>query len=277
MRSLARRMSEFHGEARVRSAAAWRRALVCGAAACALAAAVAVPAARAEDAAKLDRPAIEAIVKDYLLQHPEVIEDAINVLQERRATAEAEKQRQAVSANSDAILSAPQNAVLGNPKGDVTLVEFFDYNCGYCKRALPDMLGLINDDKKLKVVLKDYPILSPGSIEAASVAIAVKKQIQGDKFLEFHKELLASRGQVGKDRALEVAKDVGIDMKKLQADMAEQGVRTAIGENLRLGDTLGVSGTPSYILAGEVVSGAIGYDALKAKIDAVRQCGKTLC
>jgi protein-disulfide isomerase len=249
-------------------------------AACAFAATLAsATGAQAQDKpdGKLDRPAIEAIVKDYLLEHPEVIEDAINVLQERRATAEAEKQKQAVAANADQIISAPQNAVLGNPQGDVTIVEFFDYNCGYCKRALPDMLSLIGDDKQLKVVLKDYPILSPGSIEAATVALGVKKQFQGEKFLEFHKALLLSRGQVGKDRALEAAKEAGVDMKKLEADIAAQGVRTAIGENLRLGDKLGISGTPSYVLAGEIVSGAVGYDALKAKIDAVRQCGKTIC
>ena len=232
-------------------------------------------AARAED--KLDRAAVEAIVKDYLVQHPEVIEDAMNALQERRAAAEAERQKKAVSENTDGLVNAPQNAVLGNPDGDVTLVEFFDYNCGYCKRGFSDLQKLMDSDKKLKVVLRDYPILSPGSIEAASVALAVKQQLKGDKFLAFHRELLLSRGAIGKDRAREVAKDLGLDMDLIDKAAATQETRTQLGENLKLGDSLGISGTPSYILGTEVVAGAVGYDALKAKVDSMRKCGQTVC
>jgi protein-disulfide isomerase len=233
--------------------------------------------APARAAEPLDRAGIEAIVKDYLMAHPEVIEEAISELQAKRAAAEAERQKQAVAQNLPAIVDAQQNVILGDPTGDVTLTEFFDYNCGYCKRGLADLVNLLDTDKKLKVVLKDYPILSPGSIEAATVAMGVKKQLKGDKFLEFHKALLMSRGPVGKDRAMEVARDSGVDMKKLEADMNEPSVRTALAENLKLGDTLGVSGTPSYVLGDELVGGAVGYDALKARVDAVRKCGQTTC
>jgi protein-disulfide isomerase len=233
--------------------------------------------APARAAETLDRAGVETIVKEYLLAHPEVIEDAINELQARRASAEAERQKQAVAQNRTQIIDAQQNVVLGDPQGDVTLTEFFDYNCGYCKRGLADLVNLLDTDKKLKVVLKDYPILSPGSIEAATVAMGVKKQLKGEKFLEFHKALLLTRGPVGKDRALEVARDSGVDMKKLEADMNEPSVRTALAENLKLGDTLGVSGTPSYVLGDELVGGAVGYDALKARVDAVRKCGQTTC
>ena len=235
----------------------------------------ALPAAASET--KPDRAEIEAIIKDYLVKNPEIIEEAINELQSRRAKAEADRQKNAVSENEDQIMSASQNVILGNPAGDVTLVEFFDYNCGYCKRGLADVLGLMEKDPNLKVILKDYPILSPGSIEAAAVALAVKKQLQGEKFLEFHKALLLTRGQIGKERAMQVAKDTGVDMVKLEADLAGQTVRTNIGENLRLGEALGISGTPSYVLASEVVGGAVGYDALKGKIDAIRKCGQTAC
>ena len=233
------------------------------------------PAAQAEE--KLDRAAVEAIVKDYLIQHPEVIEEAMSALQERRAAAEAERQKQAVSQNSDNLVNAPQNAVIGNPDGDVTLIEFFDYNCGYCKRGFADLQKLLDTDKKLKVVLRDYPILAPGSIEAASVALAVKQQLKGDKFLAFHRELLLSRGTIGKDRALEVAKDLGLDMDAIEKTMSAQETRSALGQNLKLGDSLGISGTPSYILGSEVVAGAVGYDSLKAKVDAMRKCGQTVC
>jgi protein-disulfide isomerase len=233
------------------------------------------PAAQADE--QLNRPAIEAIVKDYLMQHPEVITDAINAMQAKQAADEAERQKKTLADNQDSIINAPQNAVLGNPKGDVTLVEFFDYNCGYCKRGLADMLKLLQTDKNLKVVLRDYPILTPGSIEAADVALAVKNQIQGDKFLQFHQELLSSRGAVGKDRALEVAQSVGVDISKLQADMSDPGLRKSLASNLQLGETLGINGTPSYVIGSELVPGAVGYDALKQKIDSMRKCGQTVC
>jgi protein-disulfide isomerase len=236
---------------------------------------LASPVVRAED--KLDRPAIEAIIKDYLLNHPEVIEEASNALQEKRAAAEAERQKLVLSQNVDSLVNAPQNAILGNPDGDVTLIEFFDYNCGYCKRGFTDLQKLMDTDKKLKVVLRDYPILSAGSLEAAGVALAVKEQLKGDKFLDFHRQLLLSRGAIGKDRAMEVARDLGLDMTKIETDVAAQDTRTRIGENLKLGDSLGISGTPSYILGTEVISGAVGYDALKARIDALRKCGQTVC
>lgn len=226
---------------------------------------------------QMSRPAIEAIVKDYLMKHPEVITDALNAMQAKQEADAANRQKQMVSENMDTILNAPQNAVLGNPQGDVTLVEFFDYNCGYCKRGLADMIKLLDTDKNLRVELRDYPILAPGSIEAANVALAVKKQLKGDKFLPFHQELLATRGAVDKDRALQVAQDAGVDMTKLQSDLADASLRKDIAANLQLGDKLGINGTPSYVIGSEIVPGAIGYDALKTKIDSMRKCGQTVC
>jgi protein-disulfide isomerase len=226
---------------------------------------------------QMSRPAIEAIVKDYLMKHPEVITDALNAMQAKQEADAAQRQKQMVSENMDTIVNAPQNAVLGNPQGDVTLVEFFDYNCGYCKRGLADMVKLLQTDKNLKVLLRDYPILAPGSIEAADVALAVKIQLKGDKFLPFHQELLSTRGAVDKDRALQVAQDVGVDMTKLQSDLADASLRKDLAANLQLGDKLGINGTPSYVIGSEIVPGAIGYDALKAKIDSMRKCGQTVC
>jgi protein-disulfide isomerase len=234
-----------------------------------------VQAANADE--QMSRPAIEAIVKDYLMKHPEVITDALNAMQAKQEADAAQRQKQMVSENMDTIVNAPQNAVLGNPQGDVTLVEFFDYNCGYCKRGLADMVKLLQTDKNLKVVLRDYPILTPGSIEAADVALAVKNQLQGDKFFAFHQELLGSRGAVGKDRALQVAESSGVDMNKLQADMQDPALRKDLASNLQLGETLGINGTPSYVIGNEIVPGAVGYDALKDKIDSMRKCGQTVC
>jgi protein-disulfide isomerase len=162
--------------------------------------------------------------------------------------------------------------VVGNPDGDVTLVEFFDYNCGYCKRALPDLMGLMKDDPKLRVVLKEFPVLGPGSVEAAQVAVAVRMQDKGGKkYLDFHQRLLGGRGQADKAKALAAAKDAGLDMARLEKDMASDEVRANIDENFKLAEALGLNGTPSYVIGREVVVGAVGAAALKEKVEEARK------
>jgi protein-disulfide isomerase len=167
--------------------------------------------------------------------------------------------------------------VLGNKDGDVTFVEFFDYNCGYCKRAMADMLDLMKTDPKLKVVLKEFPVLSQGSVEAAQVAVAVRMQDPtGKKYLDFHQKLLGGRGAADKARALAAAKDAGADMARLEKDMASPEVKTTIDENMKLAEAMGMNGTPSYVIGKQIVVGAIGLDGLKEKIGLAR-CGKASC
>ena len=162
--------------------------------------------------------------------------------------------------------------MLGNPQGKVTMVEFFDYNCAYCKRALADMLDLLRTDSDLKFVLKEFPVLGPGSVEAAHVAVAARMQDpSGKKYMEFHQKLLGGRGLADKTRALAVAKDVGFDMARLEKDMNSDEVKTTIEENMKLADALGVSGTPTYVVGDEVVVGAVGLDELRAKIKSERK------
>ena len=152
-------------------------------------------------------------MRDYLIAHPEVLQEAMAELEKRQSAGEAEKHKAAVKQNAQTIFNSPRQVVLGNPKGNVTFVEFFDYNCGYCKRAMDDMLTLLKDDPKLKVVLKEFPVLGPGSVEAAKVAAAVRMQDKsGKKYLEFHQKLLGGRGQADKAHALAAAKDIGLDM-----------------------------------------------------------------
>jgi len=161
---------------------------------------------------------------------------------------------------------------LGNPQGDVTFVEFFDYNCGYCKRALIDMVELMGKDPKLKVVLKEFPVLGPGSVEAAQVAVAVRMQDRtGKKYLEFHQKLLSARGQADKAKALANAKDVGLDMARLDKDLKSEEVAKTIEESMKLAEALGLNGTPSYVIGNDVVIGAVGQAALAQKIQAARQ------
>jgi protein-disulfide isomerase len=223
------------------------------------------------------REEIEGIIKNYLLQHPEVLQDVMAELEKRQSAAEAEKAKVALKAHAEELFSSPRQVVLGNASGDVTMVEFFDYNCGYCKRAMGDMLDLLKNDQKLKVVLKEFPVLGEGSVEAARVAVAVRMQDKsGKKYLEFHQKLLGGRGQADKAHALAVAKDVGLDMARIEKDMASPEVKATLEENFKLAEALGLNGTPSYIVGQDVVVGAVGLKALQEKINTAR-CGKATC
>ena len=217
------------------------------------------------------RGEIEKIIKDYLLKHPEVLQEAMAELEKRQAVAEAEKARSAVKNHSEAIFNSPRQVTLGNPQGDVTFVEFFDYNCGYCKRALDDMNALMAKDPKLKVVLKEFPVLGPGSVEAAQVAVAVRMQDKGGKkYMEFHQKMLLGRGQADKARAMAVAKEIGLDMTRLEKDLKSDEITATLQESAKLAEALGLNGTPSYVIGSDVVVGAVGLDALGKKIDAAR-------
>lgn len=218
------------------------------------------------------REEIGKIIKDYLLTHPEVMQDVMAELEKRQQSAETEKHRAAVLENKATLFSSPHQVVLGNPQGNVTMVEFFDYNCGFCKRAMSDMLDLIKTDGNLKFVLKEFPVLGEGSVDAARVAVAARMQdATGKKYIEFHQKLLGSRGAADKMRALAVAKEVGFDMPRLERDMGSDEVKKTIDENMKLAEALGVNGTPSYVVGEEVVIGAVGVDALREKISAERK------
>jgi protein-disulfide isomerase len=237
-----------------------------------------IPAlASAQSFSEPQRAEIETIIKNYLLSHPEVLEEVSAELSKRQTAAEALKHEAAVSQNAQAIFSSPRGVTIGNKDGDVTFVEFFDYNCGYCKRAMTDMLDLMKSDPKLKVVLKEFPVLGPGSVEAAQVAVAVRMQDPtGKKYLDFHQKLLGGRGQADKARALAAAKDAGADMAKLEKDIASPEVRATLEENYKLAEAMGMNGTPSYVIGKQVVIGAVGVDNLKEKIGMAR-CGKATC
>jgi protein-disulfide isomerase len=223
------------------------------------------------------RGEIEKIVRDYLVRNPEVLQEAINELEKKQTAEEADKKQAAVKDNAAIIFDSPRQVTIGNLQGDVTFVEFFDYNCGYCKRAMTDMMELMKTDPKLKVVLKEFPVLGPGSVEAARVAIAARMQDKtGKKYLDFHQKLLMGRGQADKARALAVAKETGFDMARMERDMTSDEVKVTMEESLKLAEKLGLNGTPSYVIGNNIVIGAVGLDALKEKINSAR-CGKATC
>src|ERR1700730_6119574 len=232
--------------------------------------------ARAQSFSDTQRGEIERIIKEYLVAHPEVLQEVIAEIEKRQTDAEAVKHRDGVKQYSQALFYSPRQVTIGNHQGDVTLVEFFDYNCGYCKRALSDMLNLMKEDPKLRVVLKEFPVLGPGSVEAAQVAVAVRMQDKGKKYFDFHQRLLGGRGQADKARALAAAKEAGFDMARIEKDLASDEVRASIDESMKLAEALGLNGTPSYVVGSDVVIGAVGVDALKEKVNMAR-CGKASC
>lgn len=225
----------------------------------------------------LDRGTIEAIVKEYLLKHPEVIQEAMVELERRQKEEEQKAVKRITSDPKSPLYVSEHHAVVGNPNGDVTIVEFFDFNCGFCKRGLADMQKIIDTDKNVRIVLKEFPILSPGSRDAAIVALALRQQFDKDKQWRFHTQLLNTRGNIGKEQALAVAKELGADMKKLDVAMASPAIPMALEESRMLADALGISGTPSYVVAEELVVGARGYDELMKRVTAWRQCKKAEC
>jgi protein-disulfide isomerase len=243
----------------------------------ALALAAAPQTVSAQNFSDTQRGDIEKIVREYLIKHPEVLEEAMNELSKRQAAAESEKHQASITQNSDAIFNSPRGVTIGNKDGDVTFVEFFDYNCGYCKKAMADMLDLMKADPKLKIVLKEFPVLSQGSVEAAQVGVAMRMQDPtGKKYLDFHQKLLGGRGAADKARAMAAAKEAGADMAKLEKDLASAEVRSTLEENMKLAESLGMNGTPSYVIGKQVVIGAVGAESLKEKIGIAR-CGKATC
>jgi protein-disulfide isomerase len=212
-----------------------------------IALAAALPA-QAQTFAPDQRTEIESIIREYLLAHPEVLQDAMAELEKRQTAEDAQKHLAAIKDNADAIFSSPRQVTLGNPQGDVTMVEFFDYNCPYCKKAMTDMLDLLKADPKLKVVLKEFPVLGENSVQAAQVAVAVRMQDKtGKKYIDFHTKLLGGRGPADKAHALAVAKEVGFDMGRLDKDMQSDEVKQTMEESFKLAEQLGLNGTPSYV------------------------------
>ena len=234
-------------------------------------------AAMADEFTPAQKQEMGAFIKDYLVNNPDVLRAAIEALDKHdKQVAEAERSK-AVTDQAGPLFSSKYQADIGNATGSATLVEFFDYNCHYCKGALPDIAKLMKDDPNLHLVLKDFPVLGPGSVEAARVATAARNQLPGEKFWAFHTKLLSMHGPIGKAEALSVAKDLGLDMDKLAKDMESKDVETGLHEVMGMADSLQINGTPSFVVGDEVVVGAVGYSELKGKIDSVHKCGHSVC
>lgn len=238
---------------------------------------MAAPHAQAQQFNDAQKSEIGKIVHEYLVKNPEVLREAITELDKRQKAEEAQQRESAIESVKSQIFDSKHQVVVGNPNGKVTLVEFFDYNCGYCKKALGDLGKLVKENPDLRIVLRDFPVLGQGSVEAAQVAMAVSKQIQGDKFWAFHQTLLGARGHAGKEQALKAARESGVDMARLEKDMKSPDIRAGYTEVMQIADKLSLTGTPSWVVGKEVIVGAVGYSELNDKIANYRKCGKTVC
>jgi protein-disulfide isomerase len=210
----------------------------------------------------------EQRVREYLLNNPEVIMEALQILQARQKAAEAENLKRAIAERSEEILNDPAAPVGGNPSGDVTLVEFFDYNCPYCRRVAPTVVELEQADPALRLVYKEFPILGPGSQFAARAALASGRQ---GKYVPFHNALMQASEQVTEETVMMIAGTVGLDIERLERDMQDPAIQEAIARNLQLANALGITGTPSFIIGQEVVPGAVGMGALQGLIERARR------
>lgn len=214
-----------------------------------------------------DKEELGQFVREYLMENPEAIFDAVEKFQtEMQAKAEVEARDLLV--NSKDILIAPGLPSIGNPDGDITVVEFFDYNCGYCKRALPDIVKLVEEDKNVRVVFHEMPILSDSSRLAAMWALAAHKQ---DKYFEYHSELMKHRGAKTADELKKIAKKLKLDVKQMEADAKSPEVRAEIASSMELAKKLGITGTPAFIVGDEVFKGYIGHDAMAKAIKQQRE------
>ncbi len=223
------------------------------------------------------RTEIEGIIKDYLMKNPDVIREVLVEMERKQKADEESARTKAVTDLAPTLFNSSRHAVLGNPNGKITLVEFFDYNCGYCKKALEDVAKLVKAEPELRLVIKDFPVLGPNSVEAAEVATALRNQIKGDKYWQYHTKLMQTRGQIGKAQALALAKEMGADMDRLARDVASSETRASLQEVMMIADKLQLTGTPTFVLGDEVIVGAVGQDELRTRIGNMRKCGKTAC
>ncbi len=257
-----------------------RRLAGCLAGSLAIAAAVALlvgAPARAAEFSDAQKSEIESVIKAYILKNPEIVQQAFEELTNREKVAEAAARAKSLSDVQGPLYSSPNEAIVGNPNGKITLVEFFDYNCGYCKKMLPDIARLIKRNPDLRVILRDFPVLSDASVDAATIAAGVRDQFKGEKFWEYHQRLLGMHGLVGKEQAVDLAQEMGADMPRLARDAQAPQAKSGLEESFKFGRLLQIQGTPSYIVGDAIVDGAVGFDDLQGKVNNVRKCGKTVC
>ncbi len=231
---------------------------------------VAPAAAHDEPLSPARKAEIEALVRDYILQNPQIILESVAIMQAREEAEKNQAAQQALADHREALERDPGDPVLGNPDGDVTIVEFFDYQCGYCKTMLKPLFDLVREDGNIRLVLKEFPILGPASETAALASLAAERQ---GRYEAFHTALLSLRGRLGTEAILQVALEVGLDVAKLKADMADPALQTQIQKAYKIAQALNIQGTPAFTLGDQVIPGAVSKEQLADMVEQVRAGG----
>jgi protein-disulfide isomerase len=221
---------------------------------------------------ELQRQEIEALIGQYIRNHPEVILESVRNMQNREQADQQRRQQEALASRRDEIERDPASPVAGNSAGDVTLVEFFDYRCGYCKSVFPAVQRLLKDDSKVRYVLKELPILSPESRIAARLALAVWR-VEPKRYFALHAKLMEARGDLTQARIFELARDAGVDVERARREMDNPEIERTLAQNMELANALGINGTPGFIVGEKLIPGAIDIETLKKLVEEARRNG----
>jgi len=210
---------------------------------------------------------LEKAIHDYLLSHPEVIIEALERYEAHQRNAQKEAAKAALNLHRDILFKHPMTPVSGGKDADVTIVEFFDYQCGFCKRVLSTVVSVIENDPKIRVVWKEFPILGPTSEFAARAAMAAERQ---GKYLQFHTNVMGARGQLTPQKVLRIAEKIGLDVERLKKDMAAPEITKYLADTAQLAQALGITGTPGFVIGDKIVGGAIDKAKMQELIAAMR-------
>lgn len=217
-----------------------------------------------------EKQRFNALIRQYILDHPDVVIESLQAYQARQRAAEQQESQAALVALKDEIENDPSAPVAGNAQGDVTIVEFFDYRCGYCKQVLPSIRKLIETDGNIRYVFKEFPVLGPESVTAARAALAVWN-LQPDKYFPFHTALMQVRGGLTEQRILDIAEQLGLDPARVRDGMDDPRVEETLKKNVALAGQIKVNGTPAFVIGGQLVPGAIDLATIKQLVEAARQ------
>lgn len=227
-------------------------------------------ASAAEPLSPAQKDAVREVVREYLMENPEVLIEALQAYEARMAEDQQKQQQQALAQRREQLERDPTSPVAGDPNGDVTLVEFTDYRCGYCKKVFPAVQDLLKADGKIRYVIKELPILGPESVAAARAALAVWRSTPA-KYMAFHSALMTARGSLDEPRILEIAAEVGIEAKALMSAMRDPEIAAILGKNRELAQSLNINGTPAFVVGGRLVPGAVEADTLRQLVAAARK------
>src|SRR5437763_9193608 len=228
------------------------------------------PAGAGEMSVSPDRQAIEQIIHDYLMAHPEVVIQSLRAGDARAKEREAEETRAEIVKHQDDLVRDAKSPVGGNPAGDVTIVEFFDYRCPYCKQVEPALEALLKEDSRIRIVYKEFPILGPQSLIATQVALAALKQ-SPQKYARLHAALMSAKGELSQDSILKAAEGAGLDIAKIKADMNGKDIDALIKHNYDLAEALNIRGTPAFVVGSAMSPGAVDLATFRKMVADARK------